>query len=132
MTLDRLSPSARIALDIVARCAMAWVFLHEAWVKATHLEATRAYMVQAHLPDFLLWPALALEALGGFALILGLTSRWAALALAAFCVATGVMFHLGGDGNQLLHFEKNFAMAGGLLAYGLAQSGQVQPKSRRY
>lgn len=122
-----LPPYARTALDIVARSAMAWIFLHEAWVKVTHLDATRAYMAQAHLPELLLWPALALEAFGGIALVTGLGSRWSALALSVFCVATAVMFHLNGDANQLLHFEKDIAMAGGLLAYGLARS-QLAPQ----
>src|SRR5437660_6088568 len=39
-----------------------------------------------------------------------------ALLLAGFCVATAVLFHTKfGDRNQLLHFEKDFAIAGGLL-----------------
>jgi putative oxidoreductase len=36
--------------------------------------------------------------------------------LAGFCVATAVLFHTRfGDRNQLLHFEKDFAIAGGFL-----------------
>ena len=36
--------------------------------------------------------------------------------LAAFCVATAVVFHTKfGDRNQLLHFEKDLALAGGFL-----------------
>ena len=36
--------------------------------------------------------------------------------LAGFCVATAVVFHTKfGVRNELLHFEKDFAIAGGLL-----------------
>jgi putative oxidoreductase len=36
--------------------------------------------------------------------------------LAGFCLVTAVLFHTKfGDRNQLLHFEKDLAIAGGLL-----------------
>ena len=47
----------------------------------------------------------------------------AALVLAGFCVATAVLFHTQfGDRNQLLHFEKDLAIAGGFLML-FAQGG---------
>ncbi len=53
------------------------------------------------------------------AILLGLFSRWAALALAGFCIVTALVFHTGwsGDGGQgqLINFMKNLALAGGLL-----------------
>ena len=40
----------------------------------------------------------------------------AGLLLAGFCVTTAFLFHRHfGDRNQLLHFEKDFAIAGGFL-----------------
>lgn len=40
----------------------------------------------------------------------------AAAMLAAFCIATAVLFHSNvADQNQLVHFLKNVAMTGGLL-----------------
>jgi putative oxidoreductase len=48
----------------------------------------------------------------------GWQTRCAALALAIFCIATALMFHLSfADRNQVLHFEKDLAIAGGLLAF---------------
>ena len=36
--------------------------------------------------------------------------------LAGFCIATAVLFHIKlGNRNELLHFEKDLAIAGGLL-----------------
>ena len=61
-------------------------------------------------------PAIAVEVVGGVLVLLGYYTRAAALALAAFCVATAVLFHTKlGDRNQLLHFEKDLAIAGGFL-----------------
>ena len=41
----------------------------------------------------------------------------AAVALAAFCVLAAVLFHANlADRSHLLHFEKDLAIAGGLLA----------------
>ena len=43
-------------------------------------------------------------------------SDWSALLLAGFCLATAVLFHIKlGNRNELLHFEKDLAIAGGLL-----------------
>jgi len=52
----------------------------------------------------------------GLLILCGYHTRAAALILAGFCLATAVLFHgKFGDRNQLLHFEKDFAIAGGLL-----------------
>ena len=46
----------------------------------------------------------------------GLLARWAALALALFCVAGAFIFHHNvSDQMQSIMFMKNVAMAGGLL-----------------
>ena len=60
--------------------------------------------------------AIAVEVLGGLLILLGYFTRPAALVLAGFCVATAVLFHTRlGVRNELLHFEKDLAIAGGLL-----------------
>src|SRR5262245_16714415 len=64
-------------------------------------------------------PVMAAAALAGRLLLaaLFLHEAWAAaLLLAGFCLATAVLFHTKfGDRNQLLHFEKDLAIAGGFL-----------------
>jgi putative oxidoreductase len=60
---------------------------------------------------------IALELGGGLLLAIGWQTRLAALALAAFCVLAAVLFHGNlADRSHLLHFEKDLAIAGGLLA----------------
>ena len=76
------------------------------------------------LPGWLLPFAIALELGGGLLVIAGLYTRVAALALAVFCVATAVIFHNKfGNRNELLHFEKDLAIAGGFLVLAARGAG---------
>ncbi|MDQ0396245.1 DoxX family protein [Labrys monachus] len=95
---------------------VALLFLHESWFKITHLDLTIAYMAHYGLPAFLLPGALAVELLGGLALVTGFGRRYADYVLAVFCVVTTSIFHTDwADLNQLQHFEKDLALAGALL-----------------
>lgn len=50
---------------------------------------------------------------GGLLILFGLKTRWAAIALAGFCLLTALFFHLAAD--ETIMFQKNVAMAGGFL-----------------
>ena len=61
-----------------------------------------------------LLPLVILTELGGGLLVLaGFKTRWAAVALAGFCLLTAVIFHLASG--ETIEFQKNVAMAGGFL-----------------
>jgi putative oxidoreductase len=48
------------------------------------------------------------------------------MVLAIFCVVTALIFHHAlGDQNQMIHFFKNLAMAGGLLQVAAFGSGRI-------
>ena len=67
---------------------------------------------------------IAIEVGGGLLLAIGWQTRCAALALAIFCIVTAVMFHLNfADRNQVLHFEKDLAIAGGMFVLMLRGAG---------
>ena len=84
--------------------------------KLTGYSAAVAYMQAFGVPGQLLPLAIAVELGCGLLILLGYHTRAAALVLAGFCVAAAVLFHTKfGDRNQLLHFEKDLAIAGGLL-----------------
>ena len=104
------------AAAIAGRLLLAALFLHEAFSKLAAYSAALAYMQAFGVPGQLLPLAIAIELGGGLLILCGYHTRAAALLLAGFCVATAVLFHTKfGDRNQLLHFEKDFAIAGGLL-----------------
>ena len=79
--------------------------------------------------------AVAVELGGGLALLLGWKARYVALILAAYCIATGFMFHNDiHDPNALVSFWKNFAMVGGFLqifVYGAGPYSLDQRASAR-
>lgn len=108
-----------VAADPVAlagRLLIAAIFVHEGIGKIINYAGAAAYARAFGVPDTLLPLAIALELGGGILIAIGLRTRPVALALAAFCVFTAIVFHANfADRNQLLHFEKNLAIAGGLL-----------------
>jgi len=44
-------------------------------------------------PDILVWGAIVVELVGGLMLMAGLFARWVALAIAAYTLALGLIFH---------------------------------------
>jgi len=104
------------AAALLGRLLLAALFLHEAWSKATGYSMTIAYMQAFGVPGQLLPLAIGFELVCGLLILLGYQTRFASLMLAGFCITTAFLFHTRfGDRNQLLHFEKDLAIAGGLL-----------------
>ncbi len=126
-------------LALAARILMALLFLPEGIGKISQFSATAAYIASAGLP----WPqqgallAIALEVGASLALLAGLQTRWAALLLAAFCVATALIFHpfwaAAADQAMLqqIMFFKNLALAGGLLMLSAFGAGAWSVDARR-
>ena len=108
----------------LGRLLLAAIFLHEAWAKLTAYGAAVGYMEAFGLPGWLLPFAIAVELGGGVMVLAGYYTRPAALALALFCIATAVLFHNKfGVRNELLHFEKDLAIAGGFLVLAARGAG---------
>jgi putative oxidoreductase len=104
------------AAALAGRLLLSALFLHEAWSKLAAYAAALAYMQAFGVPGPLLPLAIVAELGCGLLILVGYQTRAAALVLAAFCVATAVLFHAKlGVRNELLHFEKDLAIAGGLL-----------------
>ena len=65
-------------------------------------------------------------------ILVGFQTRIAAWALAVFCVATALIAHRDwADIDQLIHFQKNLAMAGGFLVLGVHGAGAFSVDARR-
>ncbi len=105
--------------SLAARLLIAPLFIVFGFEKITGYAGSVGYMEAYGLPGVLLPLAIAAELGGGLAILLGIFSRWAALALAGFCIVTALIFHTAwsGDGGQaqFINFMKNLALAGGLL-----------------
>jgi putative oxidoreductase len=103
-------------MDFLGRLLIAALFLLAALNKIINTPAVLHHMDVQHVPEDSLPLVIALEVCAGLALLIGWQVRWAALALAGFCLATAILFHL--DFSQAVErtmFTKDLAIAGGLL-----------------
>lgn len=117
-TITTQSTATQSTLPAIGRVLLAAIFIFSGIGKALAPAATIGYIAASGLPFATLGlvAAIAIELGGGVMLALGFKTRLVAAALAAFSVVTALVFHNAlGDQNQLIHFLKNIAMAGGLL-----------------
>jgi putative oxidoreductase len=110
---------------LAGRLLLATIFVHEGIAKIGNYAGSTAYARSFGVPDGLLPIAITVELGCGLLIALGVYARPAAFLLAGFCLVTAVLFHTKfAEVNQLLHFEKNLAMAGGLLILAVAGPGR--------
>jgi putative oxidoreductase len=121
------------AIVLIARILLAHIFILSGFGKlGAGYAATQGYMVAMGVPGALLPLVIFLEIGGGLALLAGLLTRWAALALAAFSIVGALIFHHNfGDQMQMIMFMKNFAMAGGLLLLYVHGAGAYSIDAKR-
>lgn len=122
------------SMALAGRIALALIFLVSGAGKLAGPEATAGYIAAAGLPfpALLLWGTIALELAGGAALALGYRTQIVAVALAGFTVLAASLFHSQfGDQNQMIHFLKNAAIAGGLLQVAAFGAGTLSLDGRR-
>ena len=103
---------------LIARLLIGGFFLLAGVGKIGDVAGTAGYIQSVGLPGFLAWPAIIFEIAVGLALIVGFQTRIIALAGAAFCIFTAVMFHNNlADQTQMIMFLKNFSIAGAFLMF---------------
>lgn len=109
---------------LAGRILISGLFIYDAWLVVRFQEANAAYLAEHGVPPILLLPAGALQFFGGILIVIGLWTRPAALALAAFCIATAVIFHAAsGDSGALIQVGKDAGLAGGFLFLAAAGPG---------
>ncbi|MBZ9707678.1 DoxX family protein [Mesorhizobium sp. ESP7-2] len=110
---------------LVGRMLMSFIFLHEGVTLATHFEGAAKAMAAlgVGLPLFIATIALQLGA--GLSVATGLLTRPGAVGLGLFCLATAMLFHTNfASQNELLHFEKDLAISGGMFVLAVAGAGR--------
>ena len=116
----------------LGRMMLALIFILAGVGKIMDPAGTMGYMQSVGLPGALLWPTIALEVLGGLAVAVGFKTRYAAIALAIFSIATAVIFHRNfADQMQMIMFLKNIAIAGGLLLLAVGGRTAYSMDNRR-
>jgi putative oxidoreductase len=133
-SLDKkLSTFNDIAL-LVGRILIGALFLIAAYNKLKGLGGTTGYFTKLGVPaPSIAAPLVALfELAAGILVLVGFKTRLVALAIAAFCVASALLAHTNfGDVNQLNHFLKNLAIAGGCLALFVSGGGAFSVDAKR-
>ncbi len=111
---------------LAGRILLSLLFLLSGLQKLFTLDAVGTYAASAGLPASLALPAALFEIVAGLFVLTGLMTRLTALALAAFCLLTALLFHNRvDDPAQAVQALKNIAIAGGFLmlfAYGNTRS----------
>ena len=126
------------ALALAARVLLAFIFIMAGVSKLGDVSGTMAYTASGGIPGFLAIPAIALEILGGIAILVGFRTREFALALAAFVVVAGYLYHFvpaqGLEGfarmGEMNQFFKNVTIAGGFLMLAAFGPGALSVDAR--
>ena len=111
---------------VAARVLLSWIFVVDGIEMVREFDAIGTYM-EAHGVARWLLPVVIVTVFGGGLLVaVGFLTRFAAAALAGFCVLTAVIFH--GDianAGEWIQFNKDLAIAGGFLCLVAFGPGRI-------
>lgn len=120
-------------LNLLGRIAIAALFLPAGLAKLGAVEGTSGYFASLGLPvvAVVVWLVIAVEILGGLALILGYKTRLVAIGLAIFTILASIVGHpfwaapVDAAFIAQLLFFKNIAVTGGLLVLASSGAGSI-------
>lgn len=119
-------------LITIGRVLMAVMFIQAGIEKIFGYAGSQEYMAAHGVPGVLLPLVILVEAGGGLCVLLGLFTRWSAIALAGFCVLAAIFFHWQPDDQmQMINFMKNITIAGGFFVLAGAGPGALALDNRR-
>lgn len=124
---------------LAGRVLMAYIFVTSGIGKIGNFAGTAGYMASKGMPfaEVLLVGAIAVEVVGGVLLIVGWQARWAAAAIFLFMIPTTLIFHAYWAVDpeqvrtQMIQFNKNLAIMGGMLYVMAFGAGPLSLDSRR-
>jgi putative oxidoreductase len=120
-------------MALIGRVLVAAIFAYFGYLKLVGFHGTVGYFAKLGfpLPEVSAVLAIAFELGGGALLILGLKTRWVALALAVYTVVATLVAHRYWSYppdqafNQMSHFYKNVSLIGGLILLATFGPGPV-------
>jgi len=127
-------------LILVARILLSFMFIMSGFGKLSDPVGTAGMITGAGLPaaSVLAYLAGLFELLAGIAVLIGFQTRIAGWALAAFCVFTGLVFHLPyANGTELVNIlnqimvMKNITLAGAYILLATFGPGALSLDARR-
>jgi putative oxidoreductase len=122
--LGMQNPMVGNVVLLVSRLLLAGIFVHEGVFLAANFSAASTAMAKVGVPALAVIGTIASQLVAGLAIAVGWHARLGAAALGLFCLATAILFHLNfANRNELLHFEKDLAIAGGMFVLMLRGAG---------
>ena len=101
---------------LLGRLFLAMIFIQSGLSKMSDYAPTQGYMDAMGVSSALLPLVIALEVVGGIAIVIGFKARLVALAMAGFSLLSALLFHTNfSDETQTIMLMKNIAIAGGFL-----------------
>ncbi len=128
-----MSESLRF-LPLLGRILIAILFVPAGFGKLTGFQGAVGYAESAGMPvpALAIAAAIAIELGGGLLLLVGYKTRWVAAAMALFTVVAALFFHRDfADQMQMINFQKNLAIAGGLLAFTYFGAGPMSVDNQK-
>ena len=109
---------------LASRLLLAWIFVHEGVFLTANFASASTSMAKIGVPTVALVATIGLQLIAAIAIAVGWHARLGAAALGLFCLATAILFHTNfANRNELLHFEKDLAIAGGMFILMLRGAG---------
>jgi putative oxidoreductase len=113
-------------LPALGRLLLSGLFIWAGYGKLADPGETAKYFAAMRIPapGLVVWVTVIVELVGGLAILIGLKARLAAVVLALWSLITGFAVHLAAATSltdpmaaydNMIHFYKNLAMAGGFL-----------------
>ena len=126
-------------LALIGRLLLALIFITSGASKIGGFAGTVGYIASKGMPAASVFAVLAIiiELGGGLAVAVGFMTRWAALALAVFCVVAALIFHnfwaVPADQvmMQQINFWKNISITGGFLVLAAFGPGAISIDAKR-
>lgn len=116
----------------VGRLFIALIFFMSGLNKIGNYANTAGWMESVGVPGALLPLVIALEVVGGAAIILGWQTRIVAFLFAGFCLLSAIIFHADfSDQMQMGMFMKNVGLAGGFLILLVHGAGNYSLDNRK-
>jgi len=111
---------------LFGRLLLSLLFLEEGIELASNFDGALEAMAKLGVAAPIATATILLQLSAGLAIAIGLMTRLAAFGLGLFCLLTATLFHTNfASHNELLHFEKDLAIAGGMFVLIVAGGGKL-------
>lgn len=113
---------------LAGRLLLAYLFIVAGYGKIGGFAGTAKFMASKGMPmvEVLLVGTILIELIGGLMLAIGWKARLAAWAIFLFIIPTTIIFHpVWADASQMIQFNKNLAIMGGMLYVAFMGPGKL-------